>query len=134
MNSQNIENKIINFIKSKMTFETPWVSYDIISKKFNDISDLDIIILTLVENYTISFHLDPAKEYDFTQNILINDLLFSDEKYRNEIGQKYINKNIEEGIAGYKELMEIYVQNEDYEKAAYYRDLITEVKKLNNLK
>ncbi len=134
MNTQNIENKIINFIKSKMTYDSPWVSYDVILEKFNDISDLEIIILKLIENYTISFHFDPTKKYDFSQTILINDLLFADEKYRKEIGERYINKNIEEGIAGYKEMMEIYVQNEDYEKAAYYRDKIADVKKLNNFK
>lgn len=134
MNTQNIENTIINFIKSKMTDDSPWVSYDVILEKFNDISDLEIIILKLIENYTISFHFDPTKKYDFNQTILINDLLFADEKYRIEIGKRYINKNIEEGIAGYKEMMEIYVQNEDYEKAAYYRDKIADVKKLNNFK
>jgi excinuclease UvrABC helicase subunit UvrB len=134
MKLENIENEIVNFIITNMTIDEPWVSYNLVQEKFNYITEIDYLLFMLVENGKLSFNYDQTKNVNTDNTIDISNLLFSYEEYRLQLAKEYINNNIESGIEGYRELMEIYVKNEEYEKAAYYRDLIDEVKKLNNLR
>lgn len=50
-----------------------------------------------------------------------------------ELIKKVRMENINGAIEGLKELMEIYAKNEDYDKAAEYRDMIKQALKENGL-
>lgn len=119
---------LVSTIKNKMSTENPWVSYDDISNllvdTFCDKDELQLLLYQLLTNGTVNAIYNESISHvgDLT------DLLFCIESYRQEIANKYFNEIFEDGIAGLVELMNIYVDNEDYEKAAIYRDRIKELR------
>lgn len=128
---KDLTNMLVDTIKNKMTTENPWVSY-------NDISELTIgKVCNEMELQFTLYHLltDGIVNAIYSETSEntgdLTDLVYCVESHRQDMAKKYFNDIFEEGISGLNELMHIYVENEDYEKAAIYRDRIAELRNKN---
>ena len=130
MDISKIKTKIVNYIKSNISEKQVWFSYDnIISNPDlqDDEDSTQLAILELVYSGVINCI---PKSNNISNDFTLDELLYSIEEVRLKRAEEYRQMHVNEALEGFKELEKIYAENENYEKAAYYRDRINQV--LNN--
>lgn len=143
-----IKKAILEFIKSEMTSENLWIRFDDILKALN--YDKELVTIELIRcGFFGSLDIKIDGKADISDNTMatvnnmteetfykgiINDdviemyhcLMFCDIEQREKLANIHFDKLRNEAVEGMKELMEIYAKNENYERAAFYRDKINE--------
>ena len=149
MENINIKADIITALQTSMTSDSIWVDFSTIQSKLPQYDKKDILsnIIVLYLNTDIYMKIDETN-LDIEEQLLYiinmkdvsdilkyfseisNMLLFCDISRKEYLANIHFNKLKIDAISEMQELLEIYVKNEEYEKAAEYRDKIQEL--LNN--